>query len=336
MNPSMPTPERFFAAISAYQQTDAIKGAIELDLFTAIAEGNATAEALALKRQSSERGMRILCDFLVIMGFLTKNGNQYGLTPDSAMFLDRHQPTYIGSAIEFLLEPTLREAHTDVAAIVRKGGTLISDEGTVSPENPVWVKFARAMMPLMMLPARMLAQSIQVDPDKKVKLLDIAASHGMFGIVFAQTYPNVNVTALDWASVLEVAKENAQKFGVSDRVNLLPGSAFDVEFGSGYDLILLTNFLHHFDVATNERLLKKIYDALDNRGRVVTLEFIPNEDRVSPPPAASFAMTMLGTTAAGDAYTFAEYDQMFRNAGFAQNELREIPPAAQRVVISHK
>src|SRR5262245_9829460 len=336
MSPSMPTPENFFAAVSAYQRTEAIKCGIELDLFTAIAEGSSTAEALASKRHTSARGMRILCDFLVIMGFLTKNGNQYGLTPDSAMFLDRHQPTYIGSAIEFLLLPTFREANRDIAAVVRKGGTVLSDEGTVSAENPVWVNFARAMMPLMMLPARMLAQSIGVDPNKKVKLLDIAASHGMFGIVFAQTYPNVEVTALDWAPVLEVAQENAQKFGVSDRFSILPGSAFEVEFGSGYDLILLTNFLHHFDVAANEKLLRKIHSALGTGGRAVTLDFIPNEDRISPPQAAGFAMTMLSTTAAGDAYTFAEYERMFRNAGFAQNEMREIPPAVQRVVISHK
>ena len=55
------------------------------------------------------------------------------------------------------------------------------------------------------------------------------------------------MVALDWASVLEVAKENAQAAGVADRYTTLEGSAFDVDYGSGYDLVLLTNFLHHFD-----------------------------------------------------------------------------------------
>ncbi|MDQ3012968.1 MAG: methyltransferase domain-containing protein, partial [Acidobacteriota bacterium] len=277
----------------------AIKGAIELDLFTAIAEGHTTANALADKCQASERGMRILCDYLVINGFLTKQDDQYSLTQDSAIFLNRHSPAFMGGMMEFLLDPMMVAAQSDTAAIVRKGGTVISDEGSVSPENPVWVKFARAMMPMMMLPAQAMAELATVDPSRKIKVLDIAAGHGIFGIAFATRYPNVEVTALDWAPVLAVATENAQKFGVADRHHLLPGSAFDVEFGGEYDLILLTNFLHHFDVATNETLLKKVRASLAEGGRVLTLEFIPNDDRVTPPMSAGFAMTMLASTAAG-------------------------------------
>ncbi|MEP7338503.1 MAG: class I SAM-dependent methyltransferase [Acidobacteriota bacterium] len=330
-----PSPELFFSTVNSYQRTFAIKSAIELDLFTAIAEGHTTASALADKCQASERGVRILCDYLVINGFLTKQDNQYGLTQDSAIFLNRHSPAFMGGVTEFLLDPMMMAAHSDIAAVVRKGGTVIGDEGSVSPENPVWVKFARAMMPLMMMPAQAMAEIAQVDPNRKITLLDIAAGHGIFGIAFAQKYPNVEVTALDWAPVLDVATENARKFGVADRHHLLPGSAFDVEFGTDYDLILLTNFLHHFDAATNEKLLKKVHAALAEGGRALTLDFIPNDDRVTPPMSATFALTMLASTAAGDAYTFAELEQMLGNAGFASSELHEIPPA-QRLVVSYK
>ncbi|HEX9003411.1 MAG TPA: class I SAM-dependent methyltransferase [Blastocatellia bacterium] len=332
---AQPSPERFFSTVNAYQATAAIKAAVELDLFTAIAEGNATATAIAERCQATERGARILSDFLVVMGFLTKQDGQYGLTPDSAVFLDKRSPAYLGGALEFLLDPMMLAGQNDLAGAVRKGGTTISEEGSVSPENPVWVKFARAMMPLMMPAAQGMARLVQVDPGRKVKLLDIAAGHGIFGISFAQSHPNIEVTALDWASVLEVAKENAQKFGVADRYHWLPGSAFEVEFGTDYDIVLLTNFLHHFDAATNETLLKKIHAALADGGQVVTLEFIPNDDRVSPPMHAGFALTMLASTAAGDAYTFAELQRMFSNAGFAGSELHELPPSF-RVVISRK
>lgn len=334
MNPS-PSPELLFTTINAYQRTAVIKAAIELELFTAIGEGNTTAAAIASRCQSSERGARILCDTLVINGFLTKQAGQYGLTPDSALFLDQRSPAYLGGVIEFLLDPMMVAGLSDVAGAVRKGGTTISAEGTVSPENPVWVKFARAMMPMMMPSAQAMAQLIRVDADRKIRVLDLAAGHGIFGIAFAQANPNVEVTALDWAPVLAVASENAAKFGVADRHHLLPGSAFDVEFGGGYDLILLTNFLHHFDVPTNETLLKKVHGALAEGGRALTLEFVPDEDRVSPPMMASFALMMLCSTAAGDAYTFAEYDRMFTNAGFAKNKLHELPPT-QRLIESHK
>jgi 2-polyprenyl-3-methyl-5-hydroxy-6-metoxy-1,4-benzoquinol methylase len=136
--------------------------------------------------------------------------------------------------------------------------------------------------------------------------------------------------------VLEVAKANAAKAGVSARYTTLPGSAFETDFGGGYDIVLLTNFLHHFDLATCEKLLRKIHAALKPGGRAVTLEFVPNEDRVSPATAAAFSMVMLGTTEAGDAYTFSEFDRMFHNAGFSRSELHAIGPFPTRVILSHK
>jgi 2-polyprenyl-3-methyl-5-hydroxy-6-metoxy-1,4-benzoquinol methylase len=170
-----------------------------------------------------------------------------------------------------------------------------------------------------------------------LRVLDIAASHGIFGLAFARRNPNARVTGLDWANVLQVAKENAQCFGVADRYDTIPGSAFDVDWGGArgttYDLVLLPNFLHHFDAVACEKLLKKARAALAPGGRVVTVEFIPNEDRVSPPMAATFALVMLAHTPGGDAYTFAELDRMCRNAGLTHNELHEIASPG-RVVIS--
>jgi 2-polyprenyl-3-methyl-5-hydroxy-6-metoxy-1,4-benzoquinol methylase len=310
---------------------------VELDLFTAIAEGKKTPQQLAARIQASEKGTRVLCDFLVIIGFLTKAGNEYGLTSDSSLFLDRKSPAYLGSITEFLSKVGQETgAFNDLAAVVRKGGTVISDEGTVSPDNPIWVNFAQTMAPLMFRPSDLIAKMIGSDSGQKWKVLDIAAGHGLFGIAIAKHNPNAAIVALDWAAVLEVAKENAQKAGVANRHSTLPGSAFDVDFGSGYDVVLITNFLHHFDVPTNETLLRKVYAALAPGGRAVTLEFVPNEDRVSPATEASFSMMMLGTTAHGDAYTFAEYDRMFRNTGFARSEMHELSPLPQRVIVSYK
>src|SRR5260370_3137581 len=168
------------------------------------------------------------------------------------------------------------------------------------------------------------------------KVLDIAAGHGLFRIAVAKRLPGARIVAVDWAPVLEVAKENAAKAGVADRYSVSPGSAFEVDFGGDYDLALVTNFLHHFNIATCEELLKKVHAALKPGGTMVTLEFIPNEDRVSPPMQAPFSMIMLRTTQASDAYTFAQLDEMCRNAGFTRNEMRELTPLPNRVVVSHK
>ncbi len=333
---AMPSPERFFMTINAYVQTSAIKGAIDLDLFTGIGEGHNTVALLAKYCQASERGVRILCDYMTIQGFLTKENGNYSLAPDAAMFLDKRSPAYLGGVTEFLLKPDFVTAFQDLATTVRQGRTILEDEGTVSEENLIWVDFARAMAPMMMMPAQMIADTVQVDQNRPVRLLDIAAGHGIFGITMARKNPNLEVTAVDWAPVLEVARENARKFDVADRHRTIGGSAFDVDFGSGYDLVLLTNFLHHFDVPTCESLLKKVHSSLAEGGRALTLEFVPNDDRVSPPAAASFAMTMLASTASGDAYTFAEYDRMFRNSGFSDNQIHPLDPSPQSLIISKR
>lgn len=333
--PHPPSPVSVFEAINAYQRTAVIRAGIELDLFTAIAEGKVTPAGLAGRCGASERGLRILCDNLVIGGFLTKEGGRYGLTPDTAAFLTRSSPAYMGGAIEFLLADDITAAFARLTDAVRKGGTALAREGTVETEHPVWVKFARAMMPMMALPARQIAEIVKCDLGRKLRVLDIAAGHGLFGIALARRYPQAEIAALDWPAVLEVAKENARTAGVAERYRTIEGSAFDVEFGSGYDLILLTNFLHHFDVPTCEGLLRKVRAALGDGGRAVTLEFVPDEDRVTPPNMASFSLVMLASTPSGDAYTFRELEGMFRSAGFSRSEVHGLQPPMEQVIISY-
>jgi SAM-dependent methyltransferase len=331
----MPSPQLLFESLNAYQKSAALKAAIEIGVFTAIARGNTTPARLAQSCEADERGVRILCDYLVVNGFLTKADGSYGLTRDSAAFLDEQSPAYMGGCIEFLLAPQLTDGFADMTTVVRQGGTAIRQSGTMAPEHPVWVKFARAMAPMAAMPAQHLAKLID-GGSESIRVLDIAAGHGMYGLAFAMQNPNAHVVALDWPSVLEVAAENAGRTGVADRFTTIGGSAFDVDWSSNYDVVLLPNFLHHFDTATNEGILRRAHGALKPGGRVVIVEFVPNEDRVSPPLPAAFAFTMLGSTEKGDVYTYPEYDAMCRNAGFARTELQPLPPSPLTAVVGHK
>lgn len=331
-----PSPMLFFETVTAYQRSHIVKAAVELDLFTAIGEGAETVPAIAARAGASERGVRILCDALTVLGFLTKSGDRYALTQDSAVFLDRRSPAYAGGIVGFMLSPDLMRAFSELTTAVRTGTTATGDAGTMEAEHPVWVEFARGMAALMRPAAEFMIEHAALDPSKKVRILDVAAGHGAFGIAFLQHHPNAEVVALDWAPVLEVARENAERSGVADRWTASPGSAFDVEWGEGYDLVLLTNFLHHFDPKTNTELLARARAALAEGGRAMTLEFVPNDDRVTPPNQAIFAMTMLASTGSGDAYTFAEYEKMAAEAGFSRTEMAVVPPGFQTLVVSHK
>jgi ubiquinone/menaquinone biosynthesis C-methylase UbiE len=328
-------PARFINCMTAFKQGAALKGAIELDLFTVIAEGIQTPESLALRLQASTRGVRILCDYLTIEGFLLKEDGRYSLTQDAAMFLNRKSPTYMGSAAFFLGNPMLMENFRDVAGCVRKGGT-VNPESALKPEHPMWVEFARSMAPIAAMDAELIARLLGVDAMQECKVLDIAAGHGMYGIAIGRHNPNADIVALDWKNVLAVATENAEKAGIGNRYCPIEGSAFDADFGDEYDIVLLTNFLHHFNAETNEALLRKVHRSLRPGGRAVTVEFVPDENRLTPSISAEFSLIMLATTPAGDAYTFQELNRMFRNAGFQSAELHEIPPSPQRVVISSK
>ena len=331
-----PSPERFFQTANAYQLSAALKAAVELDLFTAVAEGNRDAPSLAARCGASERGVRILSDYLVVIGMMTKDEGGYGLTQDSAVFLDRRSPAYMGGTLEFLLAPALTANFEDLAGAVRRGGTTAPGGGTVSVENPVWVKFARAMAPMAAMPAEGIAAAVLAGRGGPLKVLDVAAGHGLYGIAFARQNPEAEVVALDWPAVLEVARENARAAGVEARHSGIEGDAFGADFGDGYDFVLLTNFLHHFGPPTCVRLLRKVREALAPGGAAVTLEFVPDEGRVSPPIPAAFSLTMLAGTEGGDAYTFPELERMFAEAGFAHSELYALPASPQKLIISRK
>src|ERR1019366_4191908 len=327
------TPGLVFEMLQAHQRTAALKAAIDLDVFRAVGEGPGDVASIARHCKASERGIRILCDFLTIYGVLAKEGGRYRHTRTSAAFLDPRSPSSLASIAQFLGNQAMRDPYDHLAEIVRTGRTVLPGEGSVEPENPIWVQFAETMAPMMAPMVGPLGAVVLEGHTGPMRVLDIAAGHGLFGIEIARQKPQARVTGLDWAKVLEVAVANARRVGVADRYDLLPGSAFEVDFGGPYDVVLLTNFLHHFDPPTNVSLLKKVRGALKPGGRAATLEFVPNEDRVSPPIPAAFSMIMLTTTAAGDAYTLKELTAMYDEAGLREVTPHPIPMSPHTVVM---
>ena len=335
MSKNMPSAEIVFDTLFAYQRSTALKSAIDLELFTAIDEGARTAPAIAKRCHASERGTRILCDFLSTIGLVRKSDGNYELTPESATFLSQRSPAYLGTTARFLLRPELKGDFDNLTEAVRLGGVPPSGNNIVAEENPIWVEFARSMMPMMVPAAQAIADLVASSTGGTQRVLDIAAGHGLFGIAIAQRNPRAEIVALDWKMVLAVAEENARAAQVSDRYRTLPGDAFKADFGYGYDVALVTNFLHHFDQSTCTAFLRKVYQALKAGGRVVVLEFVPNADRVSPPFPARFSLTMLAETPGGDAYTFDELRQQLEDAGFSTVTAHGLP-TPQMVLLAEK
>ncbi len=331
-----PSPDLFFKTVKMYQQTAALKAALELGVFTAIGNGCVTASAIAVQCDTSTRGMRMLCDALVVFEFLVKAEDSYGLTAESAMFLHAQSPDYLGGVTDYLLSPMMAEAFAHLTTAVRKGGTALKNDGFLASDHEAWLRYAQAMTPVIQLPARLMAEQIDVRADRPLKVLDIAAGHGLFGIAFAQRNVHTHVTVLDWPNVLSVAKENARKLGVWDRFSVVEGSALTVDFGANYDVVILANLLHHFDRETCVQVLRKVYGCLAPGGCALILEFVPHADRVTPPEDAAFVLVVLATTPGGDVYPFKELEAMCCDAGFNCCSLHPLGQGEQSVVMAKK
>ena len=334
MSSAEPNPQIIWETMNAYQRTEALRAGIELDIFTRIGAGLGSVEPLAAACSASPKGIRVLCDYLTIIGLLEKTDGVYRLTPSTAVFLDRNSPACMASTARFINSHKLMQSFHNLAGTVRRGGTSLPAGGMVEADLTEWEVFAESMTPIMHGAAQFIAEKAAVANPRLV--LDVAAGHGLFGITVASRCPDAQIVAQDWAGVLKIASRNANQAGVGDRYRQLPGDAFTVDFGSGYDVVLITNFLHHFSSAQCEGLLKRLHAAMRPGGLLITLEFVPNADRITPPIPASFSLMMLGSTPEGDAYTSVELDGMLRSAGFGSNELMNVPQSPQQLIVSRR
>jgi hypothetical protein len=327
---SEPNPTLIWDTITAHQRSAALKAGVELGIFDALGDGPATAVQLAAKAGVAERGIRILCDFLTIHGIIVKTDGSYSHTPTSAVFLDSRSPASMGPTLPFLMNDKIMRSAQLLTETIRRNRTAL-EEPLAGDEVREWVIFARTMQPMMAAAAEFIAGVI-MSCGTPERILDLPASHGLFGIAVARVAPECEIVVQDFPSVLEVTAENARAAGVP--ITLLPGSAFTVDLGTGYDAVIVTNLFHHFPPEDNIVLMKRFRAALRPGGRMLTLEFVPNADRISPPAPASFSLMMLANTPAGDAYTMAEYGQMLDAAGFGTREIMDVPMSAQQLIVA--
>lgn len=339
LSPStLPSPSRLTDNAFAFQRTAALRAAVGLDVFTAIGEGYGTPAALADRCGAAERGVRVLCDFLVAIGLLGLTNGRYVAAPDAAAYLDRRSPAFIGDAVNFVAsDSVLKAVLSDPVAVVRRGGTILDDaEHFIAPDQVDWTTYARCVAPMMARSAIFLADLVTSRGGTIERILDVAAGPGQNGIALARRVPDAHVIAIDWPSVLAIAEENARDAGVGERWNARSGNALETELGGPYDVVLIARFLHLLAPDQREALLRRVHAALAPGGRTVAMQIMLNDDRVSPPFATMMNFNVLATTPSGQVPTVPELEALLRSAGFDRLEWQELPDSDERIVLAWK
>ena len=309
-------PQRISQLASGYAAPLMLEAAIEHKVFDLLDRGLMTAEEVARASGTSVRGMRILLNGLIALELISKDAaERYALTPESAAFLVRGKPDYRGGMLRHTSKQ-LMPKWMQLTEVVRTGkpAQAVNQEGSGSA---FFAEFVEAIFPNSYAAAVAAAKHLNLAvATAPVKVLDIAAGSGVWGIALAQSSPRVQVTAGDWPAVLPVTRKIAARYGVADRFTFTAGDLRSADFGSGHHIATLGHILHSEGESASRALLKKTFAALAPGGTILIAEMVPEDDRSGPPHALVFAVNMLVNTEAGDTFSFNEIARWLREAGF--------------------
>jgi len=310
------TPERLMELSFAYAPPLIISAGVSNQVFDSLEDGAKTPEQVAERTGASARALRILMNALVGLDLLTKNRQgKYSLTPESAAFLLSKNP---GTHAGFFgtITPQIISRWLRLSDIVREGRPAVAiNQETEGTE--FFSQLVENIIPLSYPPAQKLADHLKVAKiNNDIRVLDLAAGSGIWGIALAQQSPGLRVTAVDWAGMIPTTKRITQKFGVGDRFNYVEGDLLQANFGSGYDIATLGHILHSEGEDRSRQLLRKIFRALKSGGTIAIAEWLVNDDRTKPLPSLMFAVQMLVNTEKGDTFSFNEIKNWLEEAGF--------------------
>lgn len=319
------TPERLMELSFAYAPPLIISAGVSNRVFDSLEDRAKTPEQVAEETGASARALRILMNALVGLNLLKKDRQgKYSLTDESAAFLLSKKP---GTHAGFFgtIAPQLISRWLGLSDIVREGRPAVAvNQETEGTE--FFTQLVENIIPLSYPPAQKLGDHLKLARAKnEIRVLDLAAGSGIWGIALAQKSPRVRVSAVDWAGMIPTTKRITQKFAVGERFNYVEGDILEANFGSGYDIATLGHILHSEGEDRSRQLLAKTFRALKSGGTIAIAEWLVNDDRTKPLPSLMFAVQMLVNTEKGDTFSFNEIKNWLEEAGFKKVRKVEAP-----------
>ena len=293
--------------------------ALKLDIFEALAGGALDAGALAAATGCSQRGAGMLLDCMASMGLVDKEGAAYALNGLARRHFLRSGENYLGSL--FICSDQLLKLWLGLPGAVKTG----------RPVLPLLPKRERERLNLDIVEALFhvhkdaawkLAARLEVgfpEGAREGKILDVAAGSAVWSLPFALGAVPAAVVALDLAPVLALAKKFARAFGVLERYRFIAGDLRTMDFGSdAYDLALLGHICHSEGAEGTRRLMQKCFRALKKNGKLLIMDYFPDEERKSALMPLLLALNALLGTEEGDTFAVSEYRRWLSAAGFPE------------------
>jgi SAM-dependent methyltransferase len=333
------TPPAIHGMMLAYKTTALLGAALELGIFDALAEQAMrpadAADRLCLDRRSTTMLFRALAAIHLLV---TDDGELFELDPGVDSYLVRSRPNYIGDMFKVMASRWEWDGMRGLAAAVKSGGSVL-DENAETPGYAYWEDFAAYAGAVAGPTASFVARELDqwAAARDRLHVLDIACGHGLYGYTLAGAQPHARIWSLDWPNVLEIALGHARRLGVSDRVTTIPGDMFDVQMGGPYDVVMVTNVLHHFSAETSTLLLRRAAESLTTGGKLVIVGFTIDGDRIEENAAAHlFSILMLIWTSAGEVHSEAAYISMLKDVGCRDARVHKVPGLPLRVIIADR
>jgi ubiquinone/menaquinone biosynthesis C-methylase UbiE len=319
------TPERLMQLGFAYAPPLIIGAAASNKVFDTLARGAKTVEEVGKETGSSVRGLRAIMNALVGLQLLKKDRQgKYSLTPESEAFLVSNKPGSLAGFFPMSMNQIIPQ-WLKLDEIVRTGkpGEARNEE---RPGTAFFTELVENIIPMSYGSAQALADELNVAGAKnELRVLDLAAGSGIWGIVLAQKSPRVQVTAVDWAGMIPTTKQITQRFGVADRFKFIEGDLLEAGFGENHDVAILGHILHSEGEKRSRQLLKKTFDALKSGGTIAIGEWLVNDERTEPLPSLMFAVQMIVNSTEGDTFSFNEIKSWLEDAGFKNARTVEAP-----------
>ena len=326
MAASSRTPDRIMQLGLGFWASKTLLTAVELALFTELAKKPLDADALTQRLKLHPRSARDFFDALVALGMLKRVGSRYANTPETALFLDRGKPSYVGGMLEMCnarlygfwgsLTEALRTGRPQNEVKTGKDffGTLYADPQRLEG-------FLKAMTGLSQGTARAIARKF---PWKRYRsFADIGCAQGGVAVEMALAHKHLRGQGMDLPVVRPVFEAYAREKKVDKRLSFHPGDFFKDPLPET-DVMIMGHILHDWNLDEKMMLLSKAYAALPSGGALIVHEALIDDARKRHALGLLMSLNMLIETPGGFDFTGADCRQWMKQAGFKRTKVEKL------------